>query len=123
MKKTASTNNKAFVLTAFDTLFNRCDYKGAETFWSPDDIQHCANVPQGRDGRFDLIKSLAPSLKYEHDVVMAEDDRIVADCGNSVRRVQSKIGRDRREGVAQVPARLRIALTRRQRSAIEPHGF
>ena len=74
MKKTASTNNKAFVLTAFDTLFNRRDYKGAETFWSPDYIQHSANVPQGRDGRFDLIKSLPPSLKYEHDVVMAQDD-------------------------------------------------
>jgi predicted SnoaL-like aldol condensation-catalyzing enzyme len=73
MSKSASTNNKAFVLMAFDMLFNKRDYKAAEAYWSSGYIQHSANVPQGRDGLFDLVKSLPPSLKYENDVVMAED--------------------------------------------------
>ncbi len=73
----ASTDNKTFVLMAFDTLFNKRDYKAAEAFWSPDYIQHSANVPQGRSGLFDLIKGLPPSLKYEHDVVMADGDLVM----------------------------------------------
>jgi hypothetical protein len=30
--------NKALVLEAFDTLFNKRDYAAAEGFWSPDYI-------------------------------------------------------------------------------------
>ena len=30
--------NKALVLNAFDTLFNKRDYAAAERFWSPDYI-------------------------------------------------------------------------------------
>jgi predicted SnoaL-like aldol condensation-catalyzing enzyme len=77
MNSSASTDNKTFVLMAFDTLFNKRDYKAAEAFWSPDYIQHSANVPQGRSGLFDLIKSLPSSLKYEHDVVMADGDLVM----------------------------------------------
>jgi hypothetical protein len=36
MNSSASTSNKTFVLMAFDTLFNKRDYKAAEAFWSPD---------------------------------------------------------------------------------------
>jgi len=35
---TLETKNKARVLEAFDTLFNRRDYPAAEKFWSPDYI-------------------------------------------------------------------------------------
>jgi predicted SnoaL-like aldol condensation-catalyzing enzyme len=77
MNLSASTDNKTFVLMAFDTLFNKRDYKAAEVFWSPDYIQHSANVPQGRSGLFDLIKGLSPSLKYEHDVVMSDGDLVM----------------------------------------------
>jgi predicted SnoaL-like aldol condensation-catalyzing enzyme len=77
MINSASPANKAFVLMAFDTLFNKRDYKTAEAFWSPDYIQHSAHIPQGREGLFDLIKSLPPSLRYENDVVMAEDDLVM----------------------------------------------
>lgn len=77
MKKDASSANKAFVLMAFDTLFNKRDYKAAEAFWSPDYLQHSASIPQGRSGLFDLIKELPPSLKYESDVVMAEGDLVM----------------------------------------------
>lgn len=77
MNSSASTDNKALVLMAFDTLFNKRDYKAAEAFWSPDYIQHSARVPQGRSGLFDLIKGLPSSMKYEHDVVMAEGDLVM----------------------------------------------
>jgi SnoaL-like domain len=77
MINSASPANKEFVLKAFDTLFNKRDYKMAEAFWSPDYIQHSAHIPQGREGLFDLIKGLPPSLKYENDVVMAEDDLVM----------------------------------------------
>lgn len=40
MPKTTPEQNKALVLEAFDTLFNKRDYATAERFWSPDYIQH-----------------------------------------------------------------------------------
>jgi predicted SnoaL-like aldol condensation-catalyzing enzyme len=40
MPKTTPEPNKALVLEAFDTLFNKRDYAAAERFWSPDYIQH-----------------------------------------------------------------------------------
>ena len=42
MPKTTSKQNKALVLEAFDTLFNRRDYAAAEKLWSPHYIQHSA---------------------------------------------------------------------------------
>src|SRR5579862_3223682 len=39
--------NKAIVLEAFDTLFNKRDYTGAERFWSPKYIQHSAHIETG----------------------------------------------------------------------------
>jgi predicted SnoaL-like aldol condensation-catalyzing enzyme len=77
MTKADSKGNKAFVLMAFDALFNKRDYKAAEAFWSPDYIQHSASIPQGRSGLFDFIKSLPPSLQYESDVVMTEGDLVM----------------------------------------------
>jgi predicted SnoaL-like aldol condensation-catalyzing enzyme len=46
--KTREELNKALVLEAFDTLFNKRDYKAAERFWSPDYIQHSAHIAPGR---------------------------------------------------------------------------
>jgi len=45
--------NKALVLKAFDTLFNKRDYVAAERFWSAHYIQHSAHIPPGRAGLFD----------------------------------------------------------------------
>jgi predicted SnoaL-like aldol condensation-catalyzing enzyme len=77
MLKAPPTTNKAYVLMAFDTLFNKRDYAAAEAFWSPDYIQHSAHIPPGRDDLFDLIKSLPRSLKYENAVVMEEEDLVM----------------------------------------------
>ena len=65
MNHTVESKNKALVLEAFDTLFNKRDYAAAERFWSPHYIQHSAHIAPGREGLFDLIKSLPPTLKYE----------------------------------------------------------
>jgi predicted SnoaL-like aldol condensation-catalyzing enzyme len=70
-------DNKAFVLEAFDTLFNKRDYAAAERFWSPEYIQHSAHIEQGREGLFSLIKSLPPTLKYENQLVIAEGDYVL----------------------------------------------
>ena len=59
--------NKAFVLEAFETLFNKRDYVAAERFWSPNYIQHSAHIPAGRDGLLGLIRSLPPTLKYDRE--------------------------------------------------------
>ena len=69
--------NKKLVLAAFDALFNRRDYAAAETFWSPDYIQHSAHIPPGRDGLFNLVKASPPSLRYEHGLIMAEGDFVI----------------------------------------------
>jgi predicted SnoaL-like aldol condensation-catalyzing enzyme len=45
MSEKVESKNKALVLEAFDTLFNKRDYAAAERFWSPDYIQHSAHIP------------------------------------------------------------------------------
>ncbi|AXC13791.1 hypothetical protein ACPOL_4519 [Acidisarcina polymorpha] len=72
-----SEKNKAIALVAFDTLFNRRDYEAAERFWSPNYIQHSAHIPAGRDGLFNLIKSLPPTLRYENQLVVADGDTVI----------------------------------------------
>ena len=44
MIQTIQEKNKALVLDAFDTLFNKRDYGTAEKYWSPDYIQHSAHI-------------------------------------------------------------------------------
>ncbi len=77
MSSSNAEKNKAIVLEAFDTLFNKRDYVAAERFWSPQYIQHSAHIEPGRDGLFNLIKAAPPSLKYEPGVVLAEGDYVI----------------------------------------------
>jgi len=74
MSQTQQEKNKALVLEAFDTLFNKRDYAAAERYWSPHYIQHSAHIAPGRDGLFNLIKSIPPTLKYEPGTIVAEAD-------------------------------------------------
>ena len=69
--------NKDLVLKAFDTLFNKRDYTTAETFWSPKYIQHSAHIEPGRDGLFNLVKSIPATLKYEPGLIVAEGDFVI----------------------------------------------
>ena len=69
--------NKALVLKAFETLFNRRDYAAAEEFWSPKYIQHSAHIEPGKEGLFNLIRNLPATLKWMHGVILADDDFVI----------------------------------------------
>lgn len=75
--KTTTEQNKRLVLEAFDTLFNKRDYAAAEKFWSPHYIQHSAHIEPGREGLFNLVKSLPATLKYEPGTIVAEGDFVI----------------------------------------------
>src|ERR1700692_4329832 len=77
MARELEEKNKALVLTAFDTLFNKRDYAAAERFWSPNYIQHSAHIAPGREGLFDLIKNAPPTLRYEHGVILADKEFVI----------------------------------------------
>ena len=77
MNLTKQEKNKALVHDAFDTLFNRRDYSAAEKFWSPDYIQHSAHIEPGRDGLFNLIRNAPDTLRYEHQLIVAEGDYVI----------------------------------------------
>ncbi len=77
MSHSVQETNKALVLEAFDTLFNKRDYDAAEAFWSPNYIQHSAHIEPGREGLFNLIKSLPSTLKYEAGTIVAEGDFVI----------------------------------------------
>ena len=76
MSQTIQEKNKALVLEAFDTLFNKRDYATAGQYWSPNYIQHSAHIEPGRDGLFNLIRSAPDALRYEHQLIVAEGDYV-----------------------------------------------
>ena len=82
MSKTTSTTtsvqNKALVLESFNTLFNKRDYITAERFWSDRYIQHSAHIAPGRDGLFNLVRTLPATLKYENQFIVAKGDYVIA---------------------------------------------
>lgn len=74
---TSAEKNKELVLNAFDTLFNKRDYAKAAEYWSENYIQHSAHIEPGRDGLFNLIRSLPDTLRYENALIMAEGDYVM----------------------------------------------
>lgn len=78
MARTTPEQNKALLLEAFDTLFNERKYALAERYWSKHYIQHSAHIPPGRDGLFDLVRTLPDTLRYENQLVLAEGDYVIA---------------------------------------------
>jgi predicted SnoaL-like aldol condensation-catalyzing enzyme len=78
MTKTSPAQNKAIVLEAFDTLFNKRNYDVAETFWSDRYIQHSAHISPGREGLFALVRGAPTTLRYENQLILAEGDYVIA---------------------------------------------
>jgi predicted SnoaL-like aldol condensation-catalyzing enzyme len=78
MAESKEARNKALVLDAFDTLFNKRDYEAAERYWSPNYIQHSAHIEPGRDGLFNLIRNAPHTLRYEHQLIVTEGDYVIA---------------------------------------------
>jgi predicted SnoaL-like aldol condensation-catalyzing enzyme len=64
--------NKALVLNAFNTLFNKRDYVAAKKLWADNYIQHSAHIPPGREGLFNLVRSSPPTMRYENSRIMAD---------------------------------------------------
>jgi predicted SnoaL-like aldol condensation-catalyzing enzyme len=77
MPQSTQELNKTLVLQAFDLLFNNRDYAAAEKYWSPNCIQHSAHIAPGREGLFNLIKSIPPTLRYEPGTILAEGDFVI----------------------------------------------
>ena len=90
--------NKELVVKAFDTLFNKRDYAAAERYWSPNYIQHSAHIEPGREGLFNLIKTMPPKFKYESGTIVAEGDFVIvhgrfSDFGEPVNWISADIVR------------------------------
>jgi predicted SnoaL-like aldol condensation-catalyzing enzyme len=83
MAATSPEQNKALVLKAFDTLFNKRDYLAAEQYRSAMYIQHSAHIRPRRHGLFDLVRSLPATLRHENHVILAEGDYVIAHGGFS----------------------------------------
>jgi predicted SnoaL-like aldol condensation-catalyzing enzyme len=64
-------------LKAFDAAFNKRDESAFEKYWSPDYIQHSANVAPGRDGLKKLIASVPPDMRYEPGLTIADGDFVM----------------------------------------------
>ena len=77
MRESIAQRNKALVLEAFETRFNRKDFAAAEKFWSPNYIQHSAHIPLGRNGLFGLVKGGPLEMKYENSLILAEGDMLM----------------------------------------------
>jgi len=77
MSQTLQEKNKALLLEGFDVLFNKRDFVGAEKYWSPNYIQHSSHLEPGRDGWFNLVKSLPHGSKWEHGIMMPEGDYVM----------------------------------------------
>ncbi|HYR21456.1 MAG TPA: ester cyclase [Chthoniobacterales bacterium] len=77
MSQTTQEKNKALVLDAFETLFNKRDYAAAEKYWSANYIQHSPHIEPGREGLFNLIRSTPDTLRYKHQLIVAEGDYVI----------------------------------------------
>ena len=125
MPKTTPEQNKALVLEAFDTLFNKRDYATAERFWSPDYIQHSAHIAPGREGLFDLIKNIPPTLKYEAGTILAEGDVVIvhgrfSDFGAPVNWIAADIVRVEARNSRSIGMSFRTRPRKSSRRAVRP---
>ena len=74
---TQQEKNKALVLEAFDTAFNKKDKTAYERFWSPNYIQHSAHIEPGREGLMKIMSATPANLKYESGLIVAEGDYVM----------------------------------------------
>jgi predicted SnoaL-like aldol condensation-catalyzing enzyme len=77
MSQVREERNKAIVLEAFDTLFNKRDYAKALGFWTSKYIQHSAHIPPGREGLFELVRNVPSTMHYENQLTVANGDFVM----------------------------------------------
>lgn len=68
--------NKALVLEAMTSLFQRHDASAVERLYAPDYIQHNPDIPQGRDALQALVAGLSEDVYYEPGLIVAEGDLV-----------------------------------------------
>ncbi len=68
--------NKALVLDAMTSLFQRHDASAVERLYAPDYVQHNPGIPQGRDALQALVAGLSPDVHYEPGLIVAEGDLV-----------------------------------------------
>ncbi len=68
--------NKAIVLDAMTSLFQRHDVSAVDRLYVDDYIQHNPNIPQGRDALRRIVAALSPSVHYEPGLIIAEGDMV-----------------------------------------------
>lgn len=68
--------NRALVLDAMISLFQRHDASVVDRLYAHDYIQHNPNIPQGRDALRNIVETLPPSVHYEPGLVIAEGDLV-----------------------------------------------
>ncbi len=68
--------NKALVLEAMTSLFQRHDASAVERLYAPDYIQHNPGIPQGREALRTLVAGLPGDVFYEPGLVLAEGDLV-----------------------------------------------
>lgn len=68
--------NKALVLDAMTSLFQRHDAASVERLYSADYIQHNPDIPQGRDALQALVAAMSRDVYYEPGLMVAEDDLV-----------------------------------------------
>ena len=70
------SRNKALVLEAMTTLFQRHDASAVERLYAPDYIQHNPHIPQGRDALKGLVAGISKDVYYEPGLMIAEGDLV-----------------------------------------------
>lgn len=68
--------NKALVLEAMRSLFQRRDASAVERLYSADYIQHNPTIPQGSAPLATLVAGLSPDVYYEPGLMIAEGDMV-----------------------------------------------
>jgi NADH:flavin oxidoreductase / NADH oxidase family len=69
---------------------NKRDYATAQTFWSPKYIQHSTHIAPGREGLFNLVRSIPATLRYEPGLIVAEGDFVIVHALEADRTVSNK---------------------------------
>lgn len=69
-------HNKALVLKAMTSLFQRHDATAVERLYAADYIQHNPEIPQGRDALQALVAGMSQDVFYEPGLMVAEGDLV-----------------------------------------------
>lgn len=68
--------NRALVLDAMTSLFQRHDVSAVDRLYARDYIQHNPHIPQGRDALRRIVATLSPCVHYEPGLIIAEGDLV-----------------------------------------------